>query len=177
MIDKLGNHNTFPIRMTVSPDGRMGVSGDRKGEIRIWDLVEGKLISRFPGHEEPVALLSFSEDGQNLFSGGHDKLRMWSFKNGAEMRRFVHEGSLRGVAYSPDGGTAISVEEEGVLHMWDLETGNEILSIECLTGVGMWFIHWMGTARWLHFGMGMLSNMIFPQGQRFNKWVEKTNPT
>jgi WD40 repeat protein len=116
--------------MAVSPDGRMGVSGDVQGEIRVWDLVEGELREQFQGHQGAVTYLSFSEDGQCLYSGGPDKLRIWSLKNGAELRRFEHESPVRGVAYSPDGLSAISVEEEGTLHLWDMETGKDQLRIE-----------------------------------------------
>jgi WD40 repeat protein len=130
VIKKLGTHNVYPIRMAVSPDGRIGVSGDVQGEIRVWDLVEGELREQFQGHQGAVTYLSFSEDGQSLYSGGPDKLRIWSLKNGAELRRFEHESPVRGVAYSPDGLSAISVEEEGTLHLWDLETGKDQLRIE-----------------------------------------------
>ena len=40
-----------------------------------------------------------------------------------------HTAGLHSLAYSPDGRTAVSVDVVG-LHLWDLETGDEIQRIE-----------------------------------------------
>jgi WD40 repeat protein len=75
--------------------------------------------------------MAFSPDGQTFLSGSADgSLRLWSLGPGTEIQRFKdHEGLLRSVAFSPDGRTALSVEDS-VLHHWDLETGDEILRID-----------------------------------------------
>jgi len=56
---------------------------------------------------------------------------LWDLETGQELRTFQRPDPLTdtgssGMAFSPDGKTAISCEQDGVLIEWDLENGKEI---------------------------------------------------
>jgi len=132
LIYMLGKYTSTVTKVAFSPDGGYGASIDQYGDLRVWDLKTGELVSDLSdiGNSE----LKFSPDGKYVISGGlrAGKLDMglWSLTHGAEVQRFVHEGALPDIAYSPDGRTAIAVERFQALHLWNLETGTKILHID-----------------------------------------------
>lgn len=58
-----------------SPDGNRIVAGsshDGKGEVRVYQAGDGKLVSRFEGQKGAVYTLSYRPDGKEVASGGFD---------------------------------------------------------------------------------------------------------
>ena len=119
-----------PSRLAISPDGHLGVTGHFfGGEIAVWDLITGEALLVLAG-ENTIQELKFSAGSDQLISTDGGTLRLWSLKNGAEMRRFETEGRARDVVYSPDGSKAVSVELTGELYVWDFKTGEMLHRIE-----------------------------------------------
>jgi WD40 repeat protein len=48
----LDGHSSSVKALAIAPDRRRGASGAEDGEIRLWDLASGKLISALRGHSE-----------------------------------------------------------------------------------------------------------------------------
>jgi WD40 repeat protein len=98
------------------------------------------------GHHHAVRAVAFSPDGQMALSGSCGKsdpdgtcsqgeLILWDLKNTSEVRRFSgHTDWVNGVAFSPDGQTALSASGDGRLILWDIETGSAIRHFEGHTG-------------------------------------------
>ena len=74
--------------LAVSPDGTVlasGGSGHRTGwaggddlTISLWEVPTGRELARWQAHEGGVTALTFSPDGETLFSGGGDgSLKVW----------------------------------------------------------------------------------------------------
>jgi WD40 repeat protein len=119
-----------PSRLAISPDGRLGTSGHMfGGEIVVWDLETGEALLVLTG-DNRIDELVFNAGSDQLVSSDGNTLRLWSLKHGAEVLRFETEGTIRDVAYSPDGRMAVSVELTGALYLWDLETLHELRRID-----------------------------------------------
>jgi hypothetical protein len=84
-------------------------------------------IRRFVGHEDPVASVVFSPDGQRILSGSLDRtVRLWDVESGEELRRFGRQQNpVYSVALSPKGRYALSSDGLNV-HLWEVDTGNEV---------------------------------------------------
>jgi WD40 repeat protein/DNA-binding XRE family transcriptional regulator len=111
-----------------------------QGEVILWDLETGAELRRLQGHTDWVNGVAFSPDGKSALSASADgTLILWdisaalpgpagtgntSVAAGAIIRRFEgHTGGVNGVAFSPDGHTALSASDDGSLILWDVANG------------------------------------------------------
>ncbi len=88
-------------------------------------------VGRFLGHDPgaEVQMLDVSRDGLRILSGSSDTtMILWDRTTGKIIRRFGgHVGSVRSVAFLPDGHRGLSADEAGkVVRLWDLESGQSI---------------------------------------------------
>ncbi len=69
-------------KIAVSPDNRLVAIATREGKVMIMDIVQGELLGTLKGHEGWVQSVTFSPDGQYLFSGAEDKIvKIWDISN------------------------------------------------------------------------------------------------
>jgi WD40 repeat protein/DNA-binding XRE family transcriptional regulator len=133
--------------------GKTALSGSDDGTLILWDVASGEMIRRFEGHTQGVTRVAFSPDGKTALSGSYDKsLILWDtstalpgpasppqssgasqgtgstgVETGQAIRRFQgHTDQISGLAFHPDGRTALSVSWDFTLRQWDLETGQEL---------------------------------------------------
>ena len=146
---RLAGHDSFIRAVAFTPDGIHAVTGsgmtwsheERKlvagtdNTIRLWDLATGDEVRRFDGHTNWVNSVAISPDGSRILSGGGGhieedgqwtagsdaSIRFWDLRSGEEIRRFsIQDAPVRSVAFSPDGGFALSGGDDGVVRLWRL---------------------------------------------------------
>jgi len=105
-----------------SPDEHLLATGggepSRAGEIKIWNVADGKLMRDLPSiHSDTVLSLDFSPDGKLLASGGADKfLRVTSLESGKLLKTFEgHTHHVLGVKWKQDGRTVASAGADALL--------------------------------------------------------------
>lgn len=91
--------------------------------VRVWDSRTGveQLII-----ETNSNAADFSPDGSQIVSSNANTIQVWDATTGA--KRFeidVTNGSL--AQFSPDGQRIVSAGTDGVVHVWDAQTGEELL--------------------------------------------------
>lgn len=118
---------TEPVQsIALSPDGHTVATHSKDGKVRIWDLPGGRLRHTFTGHDlSEVA--AFSPDGRTLAVagvGGDDAMiGLWDPVTGRKLGTFtVPDGSVRGMAFSPDG-RAVAASSAAAVRVWDVATG------------------------------------------------------
>ncbi|KKD06417.1 WD-40 repeat-containing protein [Streptomyces sp. WM6386] len=122
---------TEPVdAIALSPDGKTLAISSRDGKMRIWNLPAGRLRDTFTAfdssHEGSQAAV-FSPDGGILAvatSGGTGaRVTLWDPAGGRKIRNFpVPDGSVRGLAFSPDGRT-VAASSPRAVRVWDMATG------------------------------------------------------
>ncbi|GET39635.1 NB-ARC domain-containing protein [Microseira wollei] len=135
--------------IALSPDGTQVATGHKDGEVRLWQVADGKLLFRFLGHSSTVWCLSFSPDGKMLASGSFDNtIRLWQDETGnigegarnlSPIRNtlsFIGHGNwVWGIAYSRDGKILASGSSDRTVKLWDISTGNCLTTLQGHTDI------------------------------------------
>jgi WD40 repeat protein/energy-coupling factor transporter ATP-binding protein EcfA2/cytoskeletal protein RodZ len=123
--------HTGPVNeAAVSPDGRWLATASEDNSLKIWDAATGQEVLTLTGHNAPVTSLAFSPDNTHLVSGSSDsRLMVWDVLAGTRLQALVgqNDGSVRAVAFHPDGERVAASYEAGTARVWNYVTGDPLL--------------------------------------------------
>ena len=119
--------------ITVSPDGRFAISGDRNETLRLWDLLTKTCLWIYRGagglqafrqHKNWMSTTALALDESILLSNWSDSsLCLWSPKTAALLGKLQgHRQAVSAVALSPDGRFAFSGSFDTEVRRWDLQS-------------------------------------------------------
>ncbi|MDJ0730250.1 MAG: helix-turn-helix domain-containing protein [Crocosphaera sp.] len=120
--------------LSYSANGQLLASSSDDGTIRIWDCNRKELITVLTKHQDKVRWVSFHPDQHTLISASQDnQICLWDISDLEvklikifwleENLKENQENILRAIAMSPDGKLLASGTDDGMVRLWDLETG------------------------------------------------------
>ncbi len=74
---QLPGHTLTTDGVAFSPDGLRMASFGRDKQIRIWDAMNGNLLTTLRGHRSQVSALGFNRYGSRLISAADHECRIW----------------------------------------------------------------------------------------------------
>jgi WD40 repeat protein len=126
---ELGSLRTLgpPLGVAYAPNGRFLATGsspsiiDRRGEIKVWDLLTRREFRILRGHNNAVQSVAFTPDGQRLASGSIDgTIRVWDVLNGQEVLSLPgNPYGVGSVVFSPGGQLLASGGTNGDVLLWN----------------------------------------------------------
>ena len=160
--ESLPSHAKGAATLSISVDGRYGLSGGGEGDVQYWHFERGKsaLIEKCTPKDRihqtsGVTELRFFPDGIHFAAAYSDRvIRIWNldYRTKAVRNLVGHTSTVRRIAITADGRKLCSIGEdirqagrsEGILRVWDVasgklevefpDTGAAILALEPLAG-------------------------------------------
>ena len=150
IVRRFEGHGGAVHSLVLSADGHLAMSGSADESLLLWDVDSGSILRRYRGHGGAVQSVALSPDERTLLSGSADKgVILWDVKRAEPIYRFGglvdsyavlpreptripqgHFDTVHGVAFGPDGRTALSVSSDCGVMFWNLVTGRAIKRYE-----------------------------------------------
>jgi WD40 repeat protein len=132
---ELGSHGSQVLAVMLTPSGHRALSAERFGKVKTFDarLGYGELTSLDAG----VGYLSaavFGREGHRLLVGAEDgRVALIQLEGKWEPRVLgQHDSNVAGIAFSPDGGFAVTTGKDRTLRIWNLTEGREVSRLRTL---------------------------------------------
>ena len=130
ILKRFEGHSEGIFTAAFSPDEKYIISGSWDHTLILWDIASGEQLHTFIGHDRNVMDVAFSPDGKTFLSAGGEGVDaiLWDFETREIIHHFknVHSWWVDGVAFSPDGLTAMTSSSDETMILWDIETGEPI---------------------------------------------------
>lgn len=126
--------DTPPITTALALiDERHVVAAGDDHLLRIWDIVERKLLARLRGHQDWVRTLAVTRDARTLLSAGDDhRILVWDLETFQKQATLaVHPEAIAHLALSPDEQAVTAVGFETTLRTYRLEDGKRLHEARC----------------------------------------------
>jgi WD40 repeat protein len=119
-----------------SPDRTLLAYGAENGGIRLWNVLEGRLVADINAHLNSVEMIAFAPDGTLLASVGADRtVKAWSVPDGALRYGLVNVGGEEEdyripvtLTFSADSAR-LAVAFADSLEVWDLATDASVFTV------------------------------------------------
>ncbi len=116
------------------PDGKvLAVAGGQpsaKGDLRLYQTSDWKLLGVLRGHDDVVFSISFSPDGKQLASASFDHLLgVWDVEQLKLVKTFkAHSDFVYAVAFAPNGQQLYSASKDRTVQVTDLASGKSVFT-------------------------------------------------
>jgi WD40 repeat protein len=118
--------------LRFSPDGKLlaaaGGQPSAKGDLRLYQVSDWKLLGTLRGHEDVVFAVSFAPDGKHVASASFDKtVRVWDVASHKSV--FTHTGHsdfVYAVAFLPDGKHLVTASKDRTVKLVEALTGKSV---------------------------------------------------
>ena len=124
-----GDTSTNVNAVAWSPNGN-AVALALDGTVKVYDVTNGKMITRFTGHLNTVRTVAWSHDGKHIASGGNDTtVQVWSAATGQPLFIFKqYTREVSSVAWSADDSRIVSCGLDNKAMIWDLRSNRPLLT-------------------------------------------------
>lgn len=128
-------HRQPLFALALSSDGKLVASGSasyelKGGALKMWDLERAKEEPSFDNAVRGVFDLTFSPDGSHLAVANEDEtVRVWNIRKKSTALTLSLPRQALAIAYSHDGRRLAAGGFNGIVTLWDVETGYRLLSL------------------------------------------------
>ena len=126
----LNTRNSFPRKLTFSPDGTLLCVYGIHGIPEVWDVDARREFPTFT--DESAWSLAFSPDSVSIALGHRDSITLWDVTTMGMQKHSVIPDNRRAfrdiLTFSPDGNTVLS-SSRCHIKLWDVDTGKRLSTL------------------------------------------------
>ena len=123
-----GEQGCYLTAGAFSGDGKLAVTGDSSGIIKVWDVPSGREVRTFKGHSGEIKSARLLPDGKRVLSASKDgTARLWDIATGKAVVQFIYFTDGQWIAITPDG--YFNASPDGAKHL-SVRVGNQVYSID-----------------------------------------------
>jgi WD40 repeat protein len=103
-IKRYSSENNLHNCLTLTPDGKIAISGGMAGYLTAYSTKTGKILKEFSGHTGDIWCVAVSPDNKWLLSGSSDQtVRLWRISSGKNLLTIFSDSDNQWVAWTPEG--------------------------------------------------------------------------
>jgi WD40 repeat protein len=113
-------HTEEVIGLALDARGKMLASGGIDQSVRVWRMADGsgRILGKSPGRVYKLAWEPGSQRIAAPISTG--EVMVWDLSTNAPPKSFAaHDGEVNSIDFAPDGKSAVTAGDDGVLRLWD----------------------------------------------------------
>lgn len=121
------------LHVSFSPDGQWLASSDTRGQIRIWQLRDGRQLHYLHAHTIWAGQIAFTRDQKQVISVGQDLVaKCWDLQTGECLQTLPSSKNnlLPRLSLSPTGQTLALFADAQTLNLWAIPEGEIRLCIQ-----------------------------------------------
>jgi eukaryotic-like serine/threonine-protein kinase len=117
------------------------LSGDRMGNVRLWDLMDSKKAERTFEHKGVINAVAFAHKLPLVASASSNMTAViWSLNDGKPLNLIGHKGPVYSIAFSPEDDLLATASWDHGIILWDTATGKRVGQIPDAHDEGIWGI-------------------------------------
>jgi WD40 repeat protein len=138
-------HTAGVWAVAISPDDARIASGSDDKTMRLWDIKTLKEVRKFDHGKYQVRAVAFSPDGKQIASGAagdaeSDPVYLWDAESGKQVQTYKgHKRDVTTVVFTTDGKRLLTAGLDGMLIVWEVETGKELQRLGKGVGSGVFY--------------------------------------
>ncbi len=126
IISEIHTGGILATAIAFSPDGRAVAGGNTDGNIGIWRITDGSLITMLEGHKDRIFDLSFSSDGKLLASASEDQNTIiWDMQQLTLLKELPHNYRVLTSIFQQDNNLLVTADSKGI-NFWRISDGKQL---------------------------------------------------
>jgi WD40 repeat protein len=122
--------------LTFSPDGTLLAVASGDQTLRVWDVEAANMHRSFAGPKARYFAAAFSPDGKHLVGTNDHGWQAWDSATGNQVQTGKGSGFIiQHVAFAANPDQFLTGDNEGMIRLWSLASGKELLALKNPGGV------------------------------------------
>ena len=123
-------HKKTITAFDVSLNEKFLVTSSENEPIKLWDIINRKIICTFGDQSNSFQVIKFSPNSELLASAEADnQIKIWDIKSQLEILNLSSDvNSIRSLCFSKNGKFLAGASDDGSIKIWNLSTGKTVRS-------------------------------------------------